>query len=230
MRQAKMMVRIFGVLGLACLVCLGCSTDSPTAPVQDPPQSPGGTNEGPWKITVEVSPSSLPQNSTQPADVKVTVKKVGTNQPPSEGTTIVVTTSLGGFDAGATLTSVGVTLFQGLASLQLFPGSIQGTAVVTATLQGDFGQDLLQIIEGVVASFTSANSNGNLSVQFLNTSTGNPTTFFWDFGDGATSSEENPLHVFPEENDYAVCLTASKPTSSDRVCQLISVTEAEPEP
>jgi PKD repeat protein len=76
----------------------------------------------------------------------------------------------------------------------------------------------------VVANFSFVNSNQNLSVQFQNTSTGNPTKFLWDFGDGQTSKEEHPVHIFPEAGDWVVSLTASKKGSSDTATQIITVT------
>jgi len=35
-----------------------------------------------------------------------------------------------------------------------------------------------------------------LSVEFSNSSTGNPFSFLWDFGDGNTSTEVNPSHTY----------------------------------
>lgn len=53
----------------------------------------------------------------------------------------------------------------------------------------------------------SASTNG-LQVTFENTSSG-ASTFAWDFGDGATSTEENPVHTYAAEGTYSVTLTAS---------------------
>lgn len=50
----------------------------------------------------------------------------------------------------------------------------------------------------------------NDSVQFTNTTTieaGQTPTFTWDFGDGTSSTDENPLHPFTTANDYNVKLT-----------------------
>ncbi|MFK5855057.1 MAG: PKD domain-containing protein [Bacteroidota bacterium] len=41
-----------------------------------------------------------------------------------------------------------------------------------------------------------------LSIQFIDISTGWPTNWLWDFGDGTTSSEQNPLHFYSEAGDY----------------------------
>ena len=47
-------------------------------------------------------------------------------------------------------------------------------------------------------------------VQFTNTSSHTPTTadqFMWDFGDGNTSGNNNPLHNYTAPGTYYVCLT-----------------------
>jgi len=64
-----------------------------------------------------------------------------------------------------------------------------------------------------------------LSYQFLDSSTGNPDSWFWDFGDGSTSTEQNPLHTFPSEGTYQVCLTISDSTQTclDTYCEDITV-------
>lgn len=46
----------------------------------------------------------------------------------------------------------------------------------------------------------------NAAVQFSNLST-NGVSFFWDFGDGNVSTDENPLHNYQESGSYTVTLT-----------------------
>lgn len=45
----------------------------------------------------------------------------------------------------------------------------------------------------------------------------------WDFGDGITSQEENPVHVYAEEGDYEVTLIASNCQYADTLSQNVSV-------
>jgi len=52
-------------------------------------------------------------------------------------------------------------------------------------------------------------------VQFSDQSTGNPDVWTWDFGDGSTSSETNPIHSFDEAGVYLVTMEVSR--SSDGV-------------
>lgn len=49
---------------------------------------------------------------------------------------------------------------------------------------------------------------GNNSYQFENTTVGG-FSFFWDFGDGNTSTEANPVHTYIMQGLYQVTLTAS---------------------
>lgn len=46
----------------------------------------------------------------------------------------------------------------------------------------------------------------NLSVSFQNFSEGDTIRFLWDFGDGTTSIEKNPIHVYANEGFYTVKL------------------------
>jgi serine protease len=56
---------------------------------------------------------------------------------------------------------------------------------------------------------------GPLTVQFTNQSTGNITSWLWDFGDGTTSIDPNPSHVYQEAYSYDVSLTVTDPDGSD---------------
>ncbi|MDD1660530.1 MAG: lectin like domain-containing protein, partial [Methanomicrobiales archaeon] len=59
------------------------------------------------------------------------------------------------------------------------------------------------------ASFSGTPTSGKatLKVQFTDTSTGNPTSWTWDFGDGTTSSLKNPAHDYTAKGRYTVKLT-----------------------
>ncbi len=52
------------------------------------------------------------------------------------------------------------------------------------------------------------------TLHFYDYSIGNPDTWSWDFGDGATSGEQNPVHTFAQEGMYNVCLTISNTADS----------------
>ena len=54
-----------------------------------------------------------------------------------------------------------------------------------------------------------------LLVSFANTSDGPVTAWAWDFGDGSSSTEQNPTHEYTRAGSYVVRLTASGPGGSD---------------
>ncbi len=46
----------------------------------------------------------------------------------------------------------------------------------------------------------------NFEIQFQNKSFGQITSYFWDFGDGSESFEENPKHTYSAEGEYEITL------------------------
>jgi PKD repeat protein len=68
-----------------------------------------------------------------------------------------------------------------------------------------------------VADFTQDVTNGQppLSVSFTDLSTGSPTNWLWNFGDGNTSGQQNPSHNYTSSGNYLVSLTVSNSTGSD---------------
>jgi len=67
------------------------------------------------------------------------------------------------------------------------------------------------------AAFTPDKTSGvfPLTVQFNDRSTGSPTSWSWDFGDGSTSSDQSPSHIYTASGQYDVALTISDGTNSD---------------
>ena len=52
-------------------------------------------------------------------------------------------------------------------------------------------------------------------IQFFDQSTNSPTTWFWDFGDGNTSTLENPTHTYLANGTYTISLTTTNAFGSD---------------
>jgi PKD repeat protein len=82
------------------------------------------------------------------------------------------------------------------------------------------------------ASFTPSTTSGEapLTVNFTNTSTGDPTpTYSWTFGDGGTSTETSPSHTYSTAGDYIVTLQATNTGGSNQSAPVtIHVTPAAP--
>jgi PKD repeat protein len=51
--------------------------------------------------------------------------------------------------------------------------------------------------------------NDSMSVQFTDLSFGMNSEWLWDFGDGNTSTLQNPVHTFSHEDSFEICLTVS---------------------
>jgi PKD repeat protein/subtilisin family serine protease len=58
---------------------------------------------------------------------------------------------------------------------------------------------------------------GSLIVQFADTSTGDADEWLWDFGDGNTSTQQNPQHEYITSGVYTVSLTASNSLGGDEI-------------
>jgi uncharacterized repeat protein (TIGR01451 family) len=69
------------------------------------------------------------------------------------------------------------------------------------------------------ANFTVNTTNGfaPLSVKFTDTSTGNPTSWRWDFGDGSTSTAQNPTHTYSAVGAYTVKLNVTNSAGSSNL-------------
>lgn len=61
------------------------------------------------------------------------------------------------------------------------------------------------------------------ALSFINSSDSHLTEFEWDFGDGATASEQNPVHSYTHTGSYTTRLIASGTVCTDTAFQMILV-------
>ncbi len=94
-------------------------------------------------------------------------------------------------------------------SYQVGTGACSGSASVVTS-----------VIPSPVSAFTY--TKDSLEVTFTNTST-DATQYLWEFGDGNSSTVQNPLHTFSASGNYEVCLTATSATCEDIHCENITV-------
>lgn len=69
---------------------------------------------------------------------------------------------------------------------------------------------IVQVVNTPIVSFTQyppSPSLAPIAVQFTAYTPG-ATSWYWDFGDGGTSTQENPVHIFNGDSVYTVTLTA----------------------
>jgi PKD repeat protein len=82
-----------------------------------------------------------------------------------------------------------------------------------------------ELISMPIAQFSTSSTSictGN-SISFGDNSINFPTQWNWNFGDGVTSSDQNPVHTFSNPGTYNVALMASNSVGSDTAYQVITV-------
>ena len=83
----------------------------------------------------------------------------------------------------------------------------------------------ITICDAPVADFSYLMDD--LTATFTNESDGAIVSYAWDFGDGASSSEENPVHTYAEDGEYTVCLIIlNECFDLDTICQTILINTA----
>ena len=81
-----------------------------------------------------------------------------------------------------------------------------------------------------VASFITDANSGQVPfvVKFTDTTTGSVSSWNWDFGDGSTSTDQNPTHTYVTEGSYNVTLTAKGPGGSNTATSAEPITVSAP--
>jgi PKD repeat protein len=74
-----------------------------------------------------------------------------------------------------------------------------------------------------LASFTNDPDVSNYRMIHFDNLSENATTYAWDFGDGETSDDENPVHTYAANGTYNVSLTASSAGGSHTVSSQIVI-------
>ena len=94
----------------------------------------------------------------------------------------------------------------------------------------------IKVLEQPAAVFPVANFSNNvtsgyapLSVQFTDLSN-NATEWNWDFGDGAISTEQNPVHIYFAAGNYTVTLKVSNKSGQDAKTSQIYVDKTSDNP
>jgi PKD repeat protein len=106
-----------------------------------------------------------------------------------------------------------------------FTYSTPGVYNMSVTVSNSAGSDTITMTGYIsvdepispVADFSVDSISGPVpvTVHFIDQSLNSPTSWLWDFGDGSTSTEQNPTHVYSDIGEYAVSLTVSNSVGSD---------------
>jgi PKD repeat protein len=122
----------------------------------------------------------------------------------------------------------------GLVSLALAGGTTN--SAYYSSREGAEPPELVLTLAGSlpppVASFSGTPLTGPapLTVSFTDTSSGAPHAWAWDFGDGTSSSAQNPVHTYDQPGTYTVLLDVSNPSGFDSQTRLDYVVVSAPPP
>ncbi|MBP3331385.1 MAG: PKD domain-containing protein [Tidjanibacter sp.] len=86
-----------------------------------------------------------------------------------------------------------------------------------------------QFRKPIEAAWSHTNIKDTRIVVFEDKSYGNITSWKWDFGDGTTSTEQNPIHIYENDNSrYTVTLFISGPDGESQCCKVWDVQVRDP--
>jgi PKD repeat protein len=145
--------------------------------------------------------------------VTLTIVKTGTGS----GT---VTSSPAGIDCGQDCTEqysviTTVTLTAAASADSSFAGwsggGCSGTGNCTVAMDANTTVTATFNMLPPVANFSASPTTAYapLTVTFPDLSSNNPASWFWDFGDGSTSTTQNPVHIYANPGTYSVSLTVT---------------------
>lgn len=81
-----------------------------------------------------------------------------------------------------------------------------------------------QFRKPIEAKWTHTTLKDTRKVVFEDKSHGQITSWHWDFGDGTTSTEQNPIHTYQKDGvHYTVTLTVSGPEGESKCCKVWEV-------
>ena len=98
-------------------------------------------------------------------------------------------------------------------------GSYDVTLIATNMFGSDtlLSQSFINVFLPPVAAFYASQTTvaGGVIIQFTDQSLNNPTTWLWDFGDGNTSTVQNPTHFYINAGVYSVSLNVTSGFGAD---------------
>jgi PKD repeat protein len=76
-----------------------------------------------------------------------------------------------------------------------------------------------------LASFSTTGNNfcQNSPITFTDFSTNSPSSWSWNFGDGGTSTQQNPQHTYSNPGNYTVSLTVTNATGFNSTSDTITI-------
>ncbi|MCB9235633.1 MAG: PKD domain-containing protein [Bacteroidia bacterium] len=100
-------------------------------------------------------------------------------------------------------------------------GTYNVCLITTDACGNDTLCQMVTICPDPVASFSVTTAQD--MATFTDQSTGNTLGWAWDFGDGNTSTQQNPTHQYTTSGSFTVCLTVTDTCGNDSSCQTVVI-------
>jgi PKD repeat protein len=107
-----------------------------------------------------------------------------------------------------------------------------GTYSVTLTVTNNVNSSTLTktnyitVSQNLISNFTSdkISGNGPTTINFTDLSTGSPTSWLWNFGDGTMSTVKNPVKTYNNKGTYNVSLKVTNNTTTNTLTKTRYIT------
>jgi len=217
--EALAMLEANGQFGVATISASTGGSETATVVVQ--------LGLSPASVTVQVTPNSVPETGGEADLLAIVRDDRGQALDKAE---VNFRTQIGTLESGGNLIATGA---DGTASdrLTVTSGDLDTVTGDNFQVGVDVGSGAGQLITTNVnvsiqrlprADFTF--NTRNLLVSFEDTTDGRTTSWLWSFGDGNTSTRQNPTHTYAETGTYAVTFRATNSLGSDEVTKFVQVT------
>ena len=102
-------------------------------------------------------------------------------------------------------------------------GNVQTAIVTNILVQNREPATVRQPLPSAEFTMDVESGYAPVSVRFTGPSDASISYHSWNFGDGNTSSEKDPIHTFRAAGDYSVSLTVGGPSGSSSFARRITV-------
>ena len=214
------------------LLLWACDSGNPVLPTA--PDEPSAATT---QVTVSAMPAQLLAGALEGSQITVSVV-LPDGSPGAASTRVTANTTLGNFGVnpdGSPVIEQTKQLQDGKAVFTLFASDDPGTASIFAIelatrASGALTVPIREAGDPVAVDFSFEVDSTNKVVLFTDLSTGAPTAFEWNFGDGGSSTQQNPSHPYDDFGTYTVKLTARNATSVNDRSKLVTVERSEQPP
>ncbi len=113
--------------------------------------------------------------------------------------------------------------------MRIIDESSSGYIINTACYTSYYGQcedytvKILSPTAPPIANFSQVVNSCQGTVNFTDNTSGNPTSWIWNFGDGGASSQQNPTYTYANPGTYTVTLIAFNPFGNSSQTSVVTV-------